>query len=79
MQYSAQGPNSITESLYFHSLSDMKQQKTETQIAAIGELRKITKFKNMSLETKTKFIYTFVFPTTMCRCDSWTVKKADRE
>ena len=33
----------------------------------------------MSLESKAKIIHTLIFPVTMYRCESWTVKKADRK
>lgn len=35
--------------------------------------------KNVSSENKTKIIYTFVFPVTMCRYKSWAVKMAARK
>ena len=40
-------------------------------------LGKIIKSRDMSLETKAKIIHTLIFPSTMYRCESWTVKKAD--
>ena len=42
--------------------------------AAVGELGKITKSKDMSLETKFEIIHILIFPTTMY---SWTVQKID--
>lgn len=41
------------------------------------ELEKITKGKDLSVETKSKIIHTFIFPITMYGCESWTVKKSD--
>lgn len=40
---------------------------------------KITKSKDVSLESKAKIVHTLEFPITMNRCESWTVKKADRK
>lgn len=45
--------------------------------AAMKELGRIIKCKEGSVETKAKIIHTLVFPITMYRCKSWTVKKAD--
>lgn len=42
------------------------------------ELGKVTKSKYVSLETKAKVIHTLVYPVTMYRLESWTVKEADR-
>lgn len=43
------------------------------------ESGKIINSKGVSLETKAKIIDTLAFPITMCGCESWTVKKADRK
>lgn len=43
------------------------------------ELRKIIKGKYVSIETKAKTIHILVFPVTMYRYESWTVKKTDRK
>ena len=47
--------------------------------AAMKEIGKITKCKEVSLETKVKIIHTLIFPITMSGCESWTVKKAHRK
>ena len=47
--------------------------------AAMKELGKIIKCKEVSLETKAKIIHTLIFPITMYGPESWTVKKADRK
>ena len=47
--------------------------------AAMKELGKIIKCKEVSLEAKAKIIHTLVFPIAMYKCESWTVKKADRK
>ena len=38
--------------------------------AALAELGKITKSKDVSLKTKAKIIHTLVFPITMYKCKS---------
>ena len=43
------------------------------------QLEKIIKRTDVSLETKAKIIYTLVFLITMYRCESWTIKKADKK
>lgn len=47
--------------------------------APMGELGKVTKSKNTSLETKTKFILILIFQITMYKCKSWTVKKTNKK
>ena len=39
---------------------------------AVGTWKKV-------LETKAQIIHTIIFQTTMYRCESWTVKKADKK
>lgn len=43
------------------------------------ELRKITKSKDVSLETKARIIHPLTFPITMYRSKRWTVKKTGRD
>ena len=43
------------------------------------ELGKLTKSKDISLDTKVKITHTLVFPIMMYKVASWTVKKADRK
>ena len=47
--------------------------------ASIRELGKINKCKEVTLESKAKIIHTLVFPITMYRCKSWTVRKPGRK
>ena len=54
-----------------------KSRKGRLEKAAMKELGKILKCKEMSLETETKIIHTLVFPVTMYRCKSWTVKRTE--
>ena len=34
--------------------------------------------RDITLPTKVRLITAMVFPVVMCRCESWTVKKAER-
>lgn len=43
------------------------------------ELGKIPNGKDVSTETRAEIIHTLVFPVTMYGCESWTVKKVDKE
>ena len=43
------------------------------------ELGKITKRKNVSLETKIKVIHTLLLRITMYGCESWKLKKVERK
>ena len=45
--------------------------------ATMEELRRITKSRGVSLETKAKIIHTLGFPVIMYRCESSTMKKAE--
>lgn len=47
--------------------------------ATIEELEQITKSKDVSLENKVEIIHALLFPVTMYRCESWTVKNTDRK
>lgn len=47
--------------------------------AAVEELGKIIKSKDVWLETKAKIIHLLVFPVPMYGFKSWTAKKADKE
>ncbi|XP_061463687.1 glucosylceramide transporter ABCA12 isoform X2 [Rhineura floridana] len=46
--------------------------------AAMRELEKVLKCKDVSLNTKVRIIQTMVFPICMYGCESCTVKKADK-
>ena len=47
--------------------------------AAGDELGNVVKSKDVSVEAKSKIIYTLVFLITTCGCENWTVKKTDWE
>lgn len=43
------------------------------------ELVKITKSKDVTLETKAEITHILIFPVTLYGCKSWAVEKADRK
>ena len=44
---------------------------------AITNLDSILKTKDITLPTKVHQVKAMVFPVVMCRCESWTIKKAE--
>ena len=42
-------------------------------------LDSILKSKDVTLPTKVHLVKAMVFPVIMCGCESWTVKKAERQ
>ena len=45
---------------------------------AMANLDSVLKSKNITLPTKTSIVKAMVFPVVMYRCESWTIKKAER-
>lgn len=43
------------------------------------ELRKITKSKDVTLDTKAEITHILIFPVSLYSCKSWTVKKSGRK
>ena len=41
-------------------------------------LDSILKSKDVTLSTKVHLVKAMVFPVVMCRCENWTIKKAER-
>ena len=41
-------------------------------------LDSILKSKDITLPTKVHLVKAMVFPVVTCRCESWTIKKAER-
>ena len=39
----------------------------------------ILKSKDITLPTKVRLVKAMVFPVVMCRCESWTIKKAEHQ
>ena len=46
---------------------------------AMTNLNSILKSRGITLPTKVHLVKAVVFPVVMCRCDSWTIKKAGRQ
>ena len=44
---------------------------------AMTNLDSILKSKDITLTTKVQVVRGKVFPVVMCRCESWTIKKAE--
>ena len=42
-------------------------------------LDSILKSRDITLPTKVRLVKAMVFPAVMCGCESWTVKKAERQ
>ena len=42
-------------------------------------LDSILKSRDVTLSTKVHLVKVMVFPVVMCGCESWTIKKADKE
>ena len=45
---------------------------------AMTNLDSILKSRDITLPTKVHLVKAMVFPVVMCRCESWTIKKAER-
>jgi len=46
---------------------------------AVTNLDSILKSRNIALPTKVRLVKTMVFPVDMYGCESWTIKKAERQ
>ena len=44
---------------------------------AMTHLDSILKSRDITLPTKVRLVKAMVFPVVMCRCESWTIKKAE--
>ena len=44
---------------------------------AMTDLDSILKSRDITLPTKVCIVKAMVFPIVMCRCESWTIKKAE--
>ena len=45
----------------------------------ITNLDSILKSRDITLPTKVRLVKAIVFPVVMCGCESWTIKKAERQ
>ena len=46
---------------------------------AMTNLNSVLKSRNITLLTKVSIVKAMVFPVLMYRCESWTIKKAERQ
>ena len=46
---------------------------------AMTDLDSIFKNRDITLLTKAKIVKAMVFPRVRCRCESWTIKKAEHQ
>ena len=46
---------------------------------AMTNLNSILKSRDITLPTKVRIVKAMVFPVVMFRCQSWTIKKAERQ
>ena len=46
---------------------------------ALTNLESILKSRGITLPTKVRLVKAMVFPVDMCGCESWTIKKSERE
>ena len=46
---------------------------------AMTNLDSVLKSRNITLQTKVHLVKAMVFPVVMYRCESWTIKKAERQ
>ena len=46
---------------------------------AMMNLDRVLKIRDITLPTKVRIVKAVVFPVVMYRCESWTIKKAERQ
>ena len=46
---------------------------------AMTNLDSMLKSRDITLSTKISLVKAMVFPVVMCRCESWTIKKAEHQ
>ena len=46
---------------------------------AMTNLGSILRSRDITLPTKVHLVKAMIFPVVMCRCESWTIKKAERQ
>ena len=57
----------------------MEQLVNNLLSAPMTNLESIFKSRDVTLPTKVRLVKAMVFPVVMYRCESWTLKKAERE
>jgi len=46
---------------------------------AVTNLESVLKSRDITLSTKAHIVEAIIFPAVMCGCESWTMKKAERQ
>ena len=57
---------------------EIKRQKEERRKAMMN-LDSVLKSRDITLPTKVHLVKAVVFPVVLCGCESWTIKKAERQ
>ena len=76
----------VTDFIYLHSKISLVDGDCSHEIKrrlilgrkAMTNLDNVLKSRSTTLPTKTHIIKATVFPVVMYRCESWTIKKAER-
>ena len=73
------GAIAFSKSPYYTNSNENKiwKIKTYTIHIAMTNLDSVLKSKGITLPTKVHIVKAMVFPVVTCRCESWTVKKAE--
>ena len=53
--------------------------QTTTELQSSNTLNSILKSRDITLSTKVYLVKAMVFSVIMCACESWTIKKAERQ
>ena len=75
------------QTLFFGEGSEIKQMVTSARKLrrlplgrkAVTNLDRILKSRDIALPTKVRLVKTTIFPVVMDGCESWTIKKAERQ
>ena len=68
-----------TLSLWYYMEATQQQEKKKTKRKVMTNLDSILKSRDITLSTKVCLVKAMVFPVVMYGCESWTVKKAERQ
>ena len=60
-----------------HIVTVAMKLKDASSLKVITNLDSVLKSRDNTLLTKVRIIKVMVFPIVMCRCESWTIKKAE--
>ena len=60
-------------------IAAMKLKDAYSLEGKMTNLESILKSRDITLQTKVHLVKAMVFPAVMCGCESWTIKKAERQ